>query len=65
MINHWEDLQWRRSRRCASNGCVEAAESGQLVLVRDSKNPGIAPFVFTRAEWEVFVAGVRDGEFDF
>nr|WP_269810904.1 DUF397 domain-containing protein [Kineosporia rhizophila] len=34
------------------------------VLLRDSKNPDVAPFAFTRAEWEAFVGGARDGEFD-
>jgi hypothetical protein len=35
------------------------------VAVRHSKHPNDAVIVYTRAEWEVFTAGVRLGEFDF
>jgi hypothetical protein len=58
-------LQWSRSSRCASNGCVEVAQDGDLVLLRDSKSPGTAPLQFTQKEWSAFLAGARDGEFDF
>jgi len=34
------------------------------VAIRDSKSPGAATLVFTLAEWEAFVGGVRRGEFD-
>ncbi|SIO85630.1 hypothetical protein BQ8420_07920 [Nocardiopsis sp. JB363] len=37
---------------------------GEVFVVRDSKNPDAAPLVFTRAEWDAFVEGVKDGEFD-
>ncbi|GHC91653.1 hypothetical protein GCM10007079_39180 [Nocardiopsis terrae] len=44
---------------------VENKEAGDVVfVVRDSKNPEAAPLVFTRAEWDAFVEGVKDGEFD-
>ena len=55
---------WQRSSFCGSNACVEIAEiSGQFML-RDSKNPDVAPFTFTSEEWTAFVQGVRAGEFD-
>lgn len=35
------------------------------VGLRDSKDGGAGPaHVFTRAEWEAFLAGAKDGEFD-
>lgn len=71
--------QWRKSRRSGNNGgqCVEVSalpgrdaavenksEENEVFVVRDSKNPDSAPLVFTRAEWDAFVEGVKDGEFD-
>jgi hypothetical protein len=44
---------------------VEIARDGDLVLVRDSKNPESPPLRFTGPEWTAFLAGARDGEFDF
>lgn len=60
---------FKSSRSDSSGGsCVEAAtnlaESHNAVLVRDSKNRGGGVLVFTPAEWDAFVGGVRDGEFD-
>ena len=57
--------QWRKSVR--SNGgdnCVEVAFLGDGVAVRDSKNPGDGILLFTRGEWEAFIGGAKDGEFD-
>ena len=34
------------------------------VGVRDSKNPTGSVLFFTYAEWDAFVAGAKDGEFD-
>lgn len=36
----------------------------QVVLMRDAKRPEGPVLVFTPAEWEAFVEGVKDGEFD-
>jgi Domain of unknown function (DUF397) len=38
--------------------------SDHVITLRDPKDPGGPTLVFTPAEWEAFVAGVRDGEFD-
>jgi len=48
-----------------NGNCVEVAGlSGDLIRVRDSKKPGGAMLGFTPAEWDAFVSGVRNGEFD-
>ena len=44
--------------------CVEVANNGASVGVRDSKNPSSAVLSFSRSEWAAFVKGVKDGEFD-
>jgi hypothetical protein len=54
--------EWFKSTYCTQNGCVEVALGG--VTVRDSKNPDGPALRFTRAEWDAFLAGVRDGQFD-
>ena len=55
---------WRKSSFSGDAGCVEVADVGHYILVRDSKHPSWTPLKFTRAEWAAFVEGVRDGEFD-
>jgi len=56
---------WRKSRRSGYDGCVEVAFiEGAQVAVRHSKDRSGPVLTFSRAEWEAFVVGVRDGEFD-
>ena len=56
--------EWRKSSRSGANGCVEVAVVDGKVAVRDSKNRRGPVLLFTPLEWEAFVGGVRDGEFD-
>ncbi|KAA9375983.1 MULTISPECIES: DUF397 domain-containing protein [Microbispora] len=58
---------WRKSSRSSGNGgqCVEvAANLPGVIAVRDSKNPSGPKLLFTPEEWEAFISGVKDGEFD-
>ena len=55
--------EWQKSSYCGTNACVEVALTSDTVLVRDSKNPQVAPLSFTADEWSAFVQGVRAGEF--
>ncbi|WP_433327139.1 DUF397 domain-containing protein [Spirillospora sp. CA-294931] len=36
----------------------------RAVVMRDAKNDEGPILYFTEAEWEAFIAGVKDGEFD-
>ena len=36
----------------------------EAIAVRDSKNPHGAALIFPAAEWDAFVGGAKDGEFD-
>lgn len=61
------NLHWFTSSFSGSSGatCVEVAflpEGG--VALRDSKDRTLPAHVYTAAEWDAFVAGVRAGEFD-
>ena len=55
--------EWRKSSHSSTNGCVEVAAVGDLIAVRDSKDPEGGVLLFNAREWQAFVAGVRDGEF--
>jgi hypothetical protein len=58
--------KWFKSTRSSGSGqCVETAFlDGVHVAVRDSKNPDGPALIFTPAEWEAFIGGAKDGEFD-
>ena len=60
------DAQWRKSTRSGPNcdNCVEVAFVGDAIAVRDSKTPAGPALIFTPDEWEAFVGGAKDGEFD-
>jgi hypothetical protein len=56
---------FKSSRSDASRECVEVAFlDGGLVGVRDSKNPAGPALIFDPGEWEAFVGGAKDGQFD-
>ena len=61
-----EGAEWRKSNRSGpySDNCVEVAFVDDAIAVRDSKNPGGAVLLFTQGEWDAFVEGAKDGEFD-
>ncbi|MDG4826012.1 DUF397 domain-containing protein [Asanoa sp. WMMD1127] len=57
--------RWITSSRSGSNGqCVEVMDTGEGFRVRDSKDRSGPVLKFTRAEWDAFTGGVKDGEFD-
>jgi hypothetical protein len=64
------EIAWHISTRSQTQGgnCVEAGpllDGSGRVAVRHSRHPDAAVIVYTRAEWDAFLAGARDGEFDF
>ena len=58
--------QWFKSTRSGPNcdNCVEVAFVDEAIVVRDSGNPEAAALIFNAAEWDAFVGGAKDGEFD-
>ncbi|MET8362999.1 DUF397 domain-containing protein [Micromonospora sp. NPDC005252] len=54
-------LVWRKSSYSDNNGgaCVEVAELGTSILVRDSKNPSGSNLCFTRGAWTRFLRSIR------
>ncbi|HET8661391.1 MAG TPA: DUF397 domain-containing protein [Micromonosporaceae bacterium] len=45
-------------------GQIEIAFVDDLIGMRNSADPDGPILVFTESEWEAFVAGTKDGEFD-
>lgn len=44
---------------------VEVAFVGETILMRNGGDTESPVLVFTQAEWDAFVAGALDGEFDY
>ncbi|HEY0815170.1 MAG TPA: DUF397 domain-containing protein [Pseudonocardia sp.] len=59
-------VEYRISSFCRFGDCVEIGQlSGGSVTVRDAKDPERrTSLTFTRDEWDAFVKGVKNGEFD-
>ncbi|MGH2942253.1 MAG: DUF397 domain-containing protein [Solirubrobacteraceae bacterium] len=58
--------RWRTSSFSQDGGeCVETAflPDGSVAL-RHSRNPEGSVLIYTRREWEAFLRGAKDGEFD-
>jgi len=60
------NVTWRKSTYSGNYACVEVADLDDgNVAVRDTKDKGNGPILFfTRNEWNAFIAGAKNGEFD-
>ena len=56
--------RWIRSSLCNSSTCVEITLSDSHVAMRDAKNRHQPAIHFSKAEWQAFLDGARNGEFD-
>jgi hypothetical protein len=64
------EVSWHISSFSPDGGgtCVEAGplnDGTERVAVRHSKHPEGQTIIYTKAEWQAFLAGARAGEFDF
>jgi hypothetical protein len=58
-------VEWKKSTRSSGSGqCVEVGITDEGVAVRDTKDRSKPAHIYTRAEWDAFIGGVKDGEFD-
>jgi hypothetical protein len=55
---------WRKSSYSDNGECVELADMGDNIGLRDSKDSGGPVLHFTRAELAAFLRGAKSGEFD-
>lgn len=58
--------QWRRGSQTGDPGTghLEIAFVDGYIAMRNSADPDGSVLVFTPAEWDAFVLGAKDGEFD-
>jgi len=62
----YEAMCWRHSSfsQGSDQTCVDVAISPSDVRVRDSKDPDGPVLRFSIVEWEIFLLGAANGEFD-
>lgn len=63
-MHNFSNVLFAKSSHSKAAGCVEVGISSNFIAVRDSKSPDNGTLLFNRHEWECFLAGVKDGEFD-
>ena len=64
-MSDFTDAIWRKSVKTQNNGaCVEVARVGDVIGVRDSKDPDGPVLTFTIREFEAFLDGAGKGEFN-
>jgi hypothetical protein len=57
--------EWFLPKRSDNGGtCVETKFTDDAVYVRNNLRPDAGTAVFSHDEWAVFVAGVKDGDYD-
>ena len=55
---------WQSAPGDGGDSRVEVAFVDDLIGLRNGADPESPVLVFTQAEWDAFVAGAKDGEFD-
>lgn len=60
-----DDVEWLRAPGADPADAIEVARlpCGGAAL-RPANSPDVEPHVYTAAEWDAFVKGVHNGEFD-
>ena len=59
-----EEPTWRTCKRCEGGQCVQTGALGEAILVRSSDDQDGRYIALSLDTWQVFVAGVKDGNFD-
>lgn len=58
------EVEFKAASFCSGGQCVAVAHREGEVLVRDNKVEDGPVLTFTAEEWDAFVKGVKNGEFD-
>ncbi len=62
----FEDKDFSTSSLCSHcSKCVTVAHRDGIIAIRDTKDSSKMTLNFTKDEWQLFIAGVKNGEFDF
>ena len=54
---------WVKSSKCEAASCVEVADLGPAVLIRNSSFPDGEFLEVSRPDWDAFLVGILHGEF--
>jgi Domain of unknown function (DUF397) len=58
-------MSGRISSFCSGGDCVQVERIGDVIAVRESHNGRLGgQLLYSLAEWEAFIAGATNGEFD-
>ena len=59
-------LVWKKATKSGAGNCLEVAKlANGNIAVRDSKQSGQGPVLqYTLLEWDAFLNGAKNGEFD-
>lgn len=62
----FKDHEFSKTRfsQYTPSACVEVAIRDDVVGVRHSQDPQKTTLCFTKREWQAFIRGVKQGEFD-
>lgn len=64
-MSHITHPTWRKSSFSANgSNCVEVADAGHAILLRDSKHPEQGHLTFTATEMSAFIDSIKAGELD-
>lgn len=55
-----DEARWHRSSQCKDGHCVEVAVRGDVVLLRDSKNPDRPAIPLAFSDWSAFLVRMRN-----
>jgi hypothetical protein len=55
---------WHWSRACEVGACIMVARDKDLVLPGNTTGPGEPASAYTTAEWQQFITGMKQGDFD-
>ena len=63
------DLDFKKSthskhEQYGDGNCVEVKRTEEAIYVRDTKDPNAGTLQFTKSEWQAFINGVKEQEFD-
>lgn len=57
-------MEFKNSSFCGVGACIQVTDKDSTIFIRQSENPKIIISV-SKEEWSAFIAGVKNGEFDF
>ena len=52
-------LSWKKSTASAGGACVEIAKTGEVILIRDSKDPSGSILSVSGKQWMAFLFDTR------